>query len=67
MLEEELGLRGKLNDIKFGKGDTHSQGKTVLILFFDDAKIVYKPKNLIINNSLGLLLSISERLMKKLG
>ncbi|CIU40135.1 lantibiotic modifying enzyme [Streptococcus pneumoniae] len=66
VLEEELGLRGKLNDIKFGKGDTHSQGKTVLILFFDDAKIVYKPKNLIINNSLNTIAEYIRKVDEKI-
>ena len=41
----------KLTDISISVGDSHEQGKTVMILCFDDVKLVYKPKNLEISKA----------------
>ncbi len=40
-----------LTDIKLSTGDSHSQGNSVSILKFDDKKLVYKPKDLRVNQA----------------
>ena len=35
-----------LTDISISEGDSHEQGKSVMILIFNNQKVVYKPKNL---------------------
>ena len=40
-----------LTDIKLSTGDSHAQGNSVSILKFDDKKLVYKPKDLRINQA----------------
>lgn len=37
---------GELTDISISEGDSHEQGKSVMILIFNNQKVVYKPKNL---------------------
>lgn len=46
-LEEVFHLNSKkLTDISISEGDSHEQGKSVMILVFNNQKVVYKPKNL---------------------
>lgn len=35
-----------LTDISISEGDSHEQGKSVMVLIFNNQKVVYKPKNL---------------------
>lgn len=46
-LEKEFQVTvGAINDISIGKGDTHNGGKSVVIIYFDTCKLVYKPHTL---------------------
>ncbi|WP_216700800.1 type 2 lanthipeptide synthetase LanM [Priestia filamentosa] len=40
-----------LREISIGKGDTHQNGKTVSILDFEELRLVYKPRNLNIDEN----------------
>lgn len=54
--------RYKVCDIKLDMGDTHQNGKTVLILYFgNNKKIVYKPKNLEIAHAYNKLIDYINR------
>lgn len=37
---------GKLLNIKWGKGDFHNNGKTVIVLICENGKVVYKPRSM---------------------
>ncbi len=37
---------GQLTGVKFGAGDTHRQGRSVVIAHFSDSTLVYKPRSL---------------------
>ncbi|MCR4567499.1 MAG: type 2 lantipeptide synthetase LanM [Pseudobutyrivibrio sp.] len=51
-IEEFLGKKNLvLTDISLSTGDSHEQGNSVSILKFDDKKLVYKPKDLRINQA----------------
>ena len=48
-------LYTKIEDIQFSAGDTHNHGRSVAILQTDVGKLVYKPRNLCINEQLYFL------------
>jgi type 2 lantibiotic biosynthesis protein LanM len=46
-LQKFLGIDAlRFSDITLSTGDSHEQGKAVSILYFDNVKLIYKPKNL---------------------
>lgn len=45
-----------LTDITLSSGDSHDKGKAVVILHFGSEKVVYKPKNLKVSETLSTLL-----------
>lgn len=42
----------ELSEVSVSEGDSHGQGKSVMILHFGNSKLVYKPKNLEISKAL---------------
>jgi len=44
----------ELCDIDLSNGDSHNQGRSVCILHFNQKKVVYKPRNLKINESINV-------------
>lgn len=44
-ITEEKNL-GKILSIQMGLGDTHKNGKSVVILYFENGKLIYKPHNM---------------------
>jgi lantibiotic modifying enzyme len=46
ILKESFNVKGKITHIDFAKGDSHLDGKTVCLLSFEENKIIYKPRNL---------------------
>lgn len=49
MLQENFTVSGSLEEIEMNQGDTHCKKKSVIILKFENGKVVYKPKSMEIN------------------
>ncbi|WP_203915319.1 type 2 lanthipeptide synthetase LanM family protein, partial [Rhizocola hellebori] len=47
---------GTLTDVEFGAGDSHSGGESTTILHGGDGRVVYKPRSLEVDATLGALL-----------
>ncbi len=55
LLAASFGLTGRLIAVDVGMGDRHRGGRTVNSLEFSDAKLVYKPRSLSVDNRLAEL------------
>lgn len=65
ILEEKLLKESlSLENIKFDMGDTHAKGKSVCILNFSNTKVLYKPRDSKLDNS---IMNFSKELEKSLG
>lgn len=56
---------GKVEGLKFGLGDSHNKGKTVVEIECSCGNIIYKPRNLDVENNWFRLVTIINQSLKK--